>query len=61
VFRRVRERGVLAAFATARPRIEMTADYQALINIDGLALNSGATIIIGGKIVRQYSFPVELY
>jgi Cof subfamily protein (haloacid dehalogenase superfamily) len=59
VFRRARERGVLTAFATGRT-LNMTAEYTARIQVDGLVSDNGAVVVMSGNILREYTLPVDL-
>jgi Cof subfamily protein (haloacid dehalogenase superfamily) len=58
-FKRLRERGTLAAFATARPG-SMAAEYGELLGIDNMIVNIGAEIFAGGSLIRDFFPPCDI-
>lgn len=58
LFKRLREQGILVAFATARP-LTMVEDYRAMIQPDAMALTNAAMIIANSEIVKEHSVPSE--
>ena len=56
VFRRVRERGVLVAFATARS-LESSQDYRVMLNPDGDIVTGGCLVFASGQMLRSYYLP----
>lgn len=56
VFRRVHERGILVAFATARS-LENSQDYRVILNPDGDIVTGGCLVFAGKQILRSYYLP----
>lgn len=56
VFRRVRERGVLVAFATARS-FESSQEYRIVINPDGDIVTGGCLVFSGEQLLSSYYLP----
>ena len=56
VFRRVRERGVLVAFATGRS-LESSQEYRIAINPGGDIVTGGCLVFAGGQLLRSYYLP----
>ena len=56
VFQRVRECGVLIAFATGRS-LESSQQYRSLLNPDGDIVTGGCLIFSGGQLLRSYYLP----
>lgn len=56
VFRRVRERGVLVAFATARS-LESSQEYRVMLNPDADIVTGGCLVFTGGQLLRSYYLP----
>jgi len=56
VFRRVRERGVLIAFATARS-LKNSQDYRTVFNPDGDIVTGGCLVFAGSQLLQSYYFP----
>ncbi|MDR1328307.1 MAG: Cof-type HAD-IIB family hydrolase [Oscillospiraceae bacterium] len=55
IFRRLRERGILAAFATARS-LPMVTEYSGPLGVDNMILGNGGEIFAGGELIRDF-FP----
>lgn len=56
VFRRVRERGILYVFATARGP-EASREYRALLNPDGDIVTGGCLVYTRGQLLCSYGLP----
>jgi len=56
VFRRVRDRGVLIAFATARS-LEGSQDYRITLDPDGDIVTGGCLVFAGEQLLRSYYLP----
>ena len=56
VFRRVRDLGVLVAFATARS-LEGSQDYRIALNPDGDIVSGGCLVLAGRQLLRSYYLP----
>lgn len=56
VFQRVRERGVLVAFATARS-FDSSQEYRIMLNPDGDIVTGGCLIFAGRQLLQSYFLP----
>ncbi|MDR1663730.1 MAG: Cof-type HAD-IIB family hydrolase, partial [Clostridiales bacterium] len=56
IFQKLRERGVLAVFATARA-LDDSAEYRAIIEPDGDVVTGGCLIFSGGKLLGSHYLP----
>jgi Cof subfamily protein (haloacid dehalogenase superfamily) len=59
VFRRLCERGILAALATGRP-LSMVTEYAKRLGIDNMILDNGAEIFTGGELIRDFFPPRDI-
>jgi Cof subfamily protein (haloacid dehalogenase superfamily) len=57
VLRRVRERGTLLAFATARS-LDGSREYRDLLNPDGDVVTGGCLVFVGGQLLRRCYMPM---
>jgi len=56
VFRRVREHGLLVAFATGR-NLDSSEDYRVMLNPDGDIVTGGCLVYVGGRLLVSYHLP----
>jgi Cof subfamily protein (haloacid dehalogenase superfamily) len=59
LFKRLRERGILAAFATARP-LSMVTEYSEPLGVDNMILGNGAEIFAGDSLIRDFFPPRDI-
>jgi Cof subfamily protein (haloacid dehalogenase superfamily) len=59
IFGRLRERGIMAAFATARSLLRVT-EYGELLGIDNMILDNGAEIFADGELIRDFFPPRDI-
>lgn len=56
VFRKLRERGILLVFATARS-LESSQEYRMLLSPDGDVVTGGCLVFAGAELLRRYYLP----